>query len=431
VKLRPYPKYKPSGIEWLGDVPERWSTLALKFVVSMQSGEQITAERIELTGDYPVFGGNGLRGYTSTFTHDGSYALIGRQGALCGNVNYANGKFWASEHAVVVSPLIQCSTIWLGELLRTMNLGQYSITAAQPGLSVDAISRLRIPVPTPSEQSAIAAFLDRETAKIDTLIARQEKLVELLQEKRQAVISHAVTKGLDPTVPMKPSGVEWLGDVPDHWKITGLRHVCELLRDGTHLPPPRVDEGVPLLSVRNIQNERFSTRDDDSLISEADYEELSRSFTVEQGDVLLAIVGATLGKVAVVKAAMPRFHIQRSLAVLRAATGVVDGCYLAYYLRSSGFQATLWSRVGFSAQPGIYLGAIAGFQCPVPTLAEQSAIVAYLDDEIAKIDTLTAKAQQAIELQKEHRTALVSAAVTGKIDVRGLAEQGIWEVKAA
>ena len=131
-----YPKYKASGVEWLGEVPEGWVTCALKRLVRMQSGESITAESIEETGAYPVYGGNGLRGFTSEFTHSGNYVLIGRQGALCGNINYASEKFWASEHAVVATPIKPVDSFWLGEMLRNMNLNQYSIAAAQPGLSV-------------------------------------------------------------------------------------------------------------------------------------------------------------------------------------------------------------------------------------------------------------------------------------------------------
>ena len=214
MSVAAYPAYKDSGVEWFGAVPTHWSVFALKHLVSMRSGDAITAELIEEAGDYPVFGGNGLRGYTTAFTHEGHFALIGRQGALCGNVNYASGRFWASEHAVVVSPKVPCAVFWLGELLRSMDLGQYSVSAAQPGLSVEAIGNLSIPVPPPPEQSAIAAFLDRETAKIDALVAEQERLMALLKEKRQAVISQAVTKGLDPNVPMKDSGVERSNSTP-------------------------------------------------------------------------------------------------------------------------------------------------------------------------------------------------------------------------
>jgi type I restriction enzyme, S subunit len=238
-----YPEYKDSGVEWLGAVPAHWQVMQIKRVTTLRSGDSISSDDIGEDGEFPVFGGNGLRGYTRSYTHEGFLPLIGRQGALCGNVNYARGKFWASEHAVVATPCNGADPIWLGETLRAMNLNQYSVSAAQPGLAVEAIGNLWVPVPAHGEQTAIAAFLDRETAKIDALVAEQETLIALLKEKRQAVISHAVTKGLNPDAPMKPSGIEWLGDVPARWEVLALKRVCSLIKDGTHLPPPRVDLG--------------------------------------------------------------------------------------------------------------------------------------------------------------------------------------------
>jgi len=213
-----YPQYKDSGIEWLGEIPAGWEIKKLNYVAKLNSGSGITSEMVNDSGQYPVYGGNGLRGYTGAYTHSGQYVLIGRQGALCGNVNYASGEFWASEHALVVSPTIKIEMLWLGELLRAMNLNQYSVSAAQPGLSAEQLSRLKIPFPPLPEQHAIAAFLDRETARVDDLIAKQEQMITLLGEKRKAIISHTVTRGLDPAVPMKDSGVEWLGMVPEHWE---------------------------------------------------------------------------------------------------------------------------------------------------------------------------------------------------------------------
>lgn len=195
--LNPKAPMKRSGVEWLGEVPAHWQVCSLRRIVSMQSGESITGETIHESGDFPVFGGNGLRGYTADFTHDGHYALIGRQGALCGNVNYASGKFWASEHAVVVTPVKQTEVIWLGELLRAMNLNQYSVAAAQPGLSVDLVGRIGICVPPLPEQTQITAFLDRETAQIDGLISAAEHAIDLLAERRTALISAAVTGQID------------------------------------------------------------------------------------------------------------------------------------------------------------------------------------------------------------------------------------------
>lgn len=429
MKLKPYPKYKQSGVEWLVEVPENWNVLALKHVVSMQSGEQITAEDIEPNGDYPVFGGNGLRGYTSAFTHDGFYALVGRQGALCGNVNYAKGKFWASEHAVVVTPLLQCSTVWLGELLRAMNLGQYSMTAAQPGLSVDAIGKLRIPLPSQKEQAAIATFLERETAKIDSLIAKQEGLIELLQEKRQAVISHAVTKGLDPAVPMKPSGVEWLGDVPAHWVRTPIKHVLHSIIDSEHKTAQFYDDGnYMVVRTSNIKNGTL-VLDDAKYTDLAGYKEWTIRGRPEPLDIIFTRE-APAGEACIVPSEFPVCLGQRTVLMKadRKKLNPYYGLWSIYGGLASEFVKVLAQG---STVPHFNMSDIGNIPILLPALDEQAEIVAFLNEATAKIDTLIAKAQQAIELQKEHRTALISAAVTGKIDVRGLVQQDAYEEKVA
>ena len=195
--LNPDVPMKDSGIEWLGEVPEHWQVLKLKRIASLKSGSGINSDLIEPEGDYSVFGGNGIRGYTDKYSHEGHYALIGRQGALCGNVNYAEGRFWASEHAVVVSPLKDLSIKWLGEMLRAMNLNQYSISAAQPGLSVEAVSNLFVPCPSLPEQQAIATFLNQETHKIDKLTDKAQNAITILKERRTALISAAVTGKID------------------------------------------------------------------------------------------------------------------------------------------------------------------------------------------------------------------------------------------
>lgn len=188
---------KDSGVEWIGEVPEHWSIKKLSYFSQMQSGDSITSEQIESEGVYPVFGGNGLRGYTESYNLDGDYALIGRQGALCGNINYASGKFWASEHAVVVYPNTETNFKWFGETLRAMNLNQYSQSAAQPGLSVSNILQLYCPYPPKEEQDQIAQQLSLETTRIDKLVAATLESIELLKEHRTALISAAVTGKID------------------------------------------------------------------------------------------------------------------------------------------------------------------------------------------------------------------------------------------
>ncbi len=191
--INPHVNLKPSSIAWLRDIPEHWEVKKLKYVANFKSGEGITSDVIQDEGEYPVYGGNGLRGYFSSFTHEGEFVLIGRQGALCGNINYAFGKFWASEHAVVATLLDRHEVAWFGEVLRTMNLNQYSQSAAQPGLAVETIKNLSIPVPSFDEQKEIVEFIKTATGTIDATIAKIEKEIGFVREYRRALISEVVT----------------------------------------------------------------------------------------------------------------------------------------------------------------------------------------------------------------------------------------------
>lgn len=193
----PHAQLRDSGIPWLGEIPAHWELRKLAFLASLKSGESITADHITDEGVYAVYGGNGLRGYGERFTHEGEYVLIGRQGALCGNINYANGRFWASEHAVVVAPREPVVVRWLGELLRAMHLNQYSASAAQPGLAVETISALRVPIPPIQEQRHITDYVDRETTKLDNVSAATERTIALLKERRSALVAAAVTGQID------------------------------------------------------------------------------------------------------------------------------------------------------------------------------------------------------------------------------------------
>ena len=191
--LDPNAKLVPSGIDWIGEIPEGWKVCRIKDLVIMKSGSNLTSEQIANEGSYPVYGGNGLRGYYEAYSNEGDYVLVGRQGALCGNINYAFGRFWATDHAVVCYPRRNFSLIWFGETLRSMNLGQYSLSAAQPGLSVDRIREKKMPLPPVSEQHAIASYLDSKCSDIDRLIALKQQKIESLKEYKKSVIYEAVT----------------------------------------------------------------------------------------------------------------------------------------------------------------------------------------------------------------------------------------------
>lgn len=180
------------GIHWANNLPCDWKSTPLKHLVTLRSGDAITSEDIRETGKFPVYGGNGLRGYTDRYNCDGDYILIGRQGALCGNVNYATDRFWASEHALIAYPRKGFNILWLGELLRMMDLGRHSTAAAQPGISAEIISNIRIPVPSLDEQDRISRIISSRSLEINNLIEKTNNSIDLLQEHKSALIGALV-----------------------------------------------------------------------------------------------------------------------------------------------------------------------------------------------------------------------------------------------
>ena len=195
--LDPNVPLKDSGVEWLGDIPEHWEVKKLNYIFRMQSGDFVSANEIETHGKYPVYGGNGLRGYTKKKNHRGDYILIGRQGALCGNIKQVSGEFWATEHALVVYPIYDFNLNWLAKTLHAMNLNQYSTSAAQPGLSVEQLSILRLPFPQLNEQFKINEHISDVDESVNKLVARAQSAIDLLKERRTALISAAVTGKID------------------------------------------------------------------------------------------------------------------------------------------------------------------------------------------------------------------------------------------
>ena len=190
--LNPDAPMKDSGVDWIGKIPEHWEVRKLKHIAKLKSGDTISSDSFTEDG-FPVYGGNGFRGYTNRFTNDGEYVLIGRQGALCGNVNYATGKFFASEHAVVVYPYDHENVAWLGEVIRASNLNQYSQSAAQPGLAVSVIENIAYPYPPEKERTAIAEYLAQQMNAINAALHNIERQISLLQERKQIIINDVVT----------------------------------------------------------------------------------------------------------------------------------------------------------------------------------------------------------------------------------------------
>jgi type I restriction enzyme S subunit len=298
-----------------------------------------------------------------------------------------------------------------------------STGVSYPAINASDLARISLPTPTLAEQSAIVAFLDRETGKIDGLIAQQEKLLALLAEKRQATISHAVTKGLNPDAPMKDSGVEWLGEVPGHWEIESIRHILEAIGDVDHFMPESVEKGVPYLMTGDLKEFVSDVSlDDCKQVSHNDYLELSKRIKSSKGDVIMARY-ATIGTLMYVDIDVD-FLVSYSCVTLKTNNSKVSGLYLFQYMKSDAFRQGVENQINTNTQGNVGIKDLQNVKIVAPPIDEQSSIVSVLTAETSKLDALTQEATRAIELLKERRTALISAAVTGKIDVRGVAFPG-------
>lgn len=421
--MKPYASYKPSGVPWLGgDIPSQWAPKRVKHVAAMQSGEGITAETIDESGTYPVYGGNGIRGFTTEKTHSGEFVLVGRQGALCGNVHHVVGDFWASEHAVVSTLYAGDKPRWAAYMLEFMNLGQYSMAAAQPGLAVDKIQQLRLPVPPPDEQQAIADYLDVETARIDTLIHEKDELIGLLREWRQSVIAEAVTKGLNKEALMKASGVAVLGEVPSHWEVKKIRYVLEAIGDVDHFMPESVDKGVPYLMTGDLKDLVSEVSlDECKQVAYKDYLALSKRIKSSKGDVVMARY-ATIGTAMYVDMDID-FLVSYSCVTLKPNQSNMSGLYLFQYMKSDAFLHGVENQINTNTQGNVGISDLQNVMIAVPPLLEQKAISEYLDTETTKIDGLVAHTHDEITLLKELRAATIADAVLGRIDVRGTAKK--------
>jgi len=402
-------------------IPPKWTRKKLKYLASLRSGDAITAESISEAGEYPVYGGNGLRGFTSGFTHSGSFVLIGRQGALCGCINYASGRFWASEHAVVVDTGGRFNVRWLGEILRSLDLNQYSQSAAQPGLAVDTIANLSVPEPPEAEQNAIGAFVERQSAKINALVEKKERLITLLEEKRAALINRAVTKGLDPSAPMKTSGILWLGSVPAHWQVKRLKNISVGgLTNGIFKTKDAYGDGTPLINVVDVyQSDHRICFDNLDRVRAIPTE--AEKYRVSAGDILFVRSSLKLegtGASALVDHVPEPTVFECHLVRLRPDPCLAVPGFLSLYLNSALVRQRTVAIAQTTTMSTIGQNELACLPVVLPPPPEQGRICAAIDADSQRIDAAILKIREQIAKFHEYRTALISAAVTGKIDVR-------------
>ncbi len=414
-----YGSYRDSGVEWLGEVPSHWPVAELKRFATLVYGDALPQEVRDIEGDIPVYGSNGVVGFHGAANTDQPVLLIGRKGS-CGALNWSAGKAFAIDTVYFVDRRSSRVCLrWLFWALHIVALAGMSQDTGVPGLSRDQVYQRKLPCPPPSEQAAIAAFLDRETAKIDALVEEQRRLIALLAEKRQAVISHAVTKGLDPTVPMKDSGVEWLGEVPAHWKVMPIRLAAKL--ESGHTPSRSRPDWwenctIPWFSLADIWQVREAGRkvifETKELVSEAGLANSSARL-LPKGTVMLSRT-ASVGFCAIMGVDMATTQDFANWVCGESLDN--EFLYYVFLAMRSEFERLKYG----STHNTIYMPDISAFRFSLPSISEQIKIVEFLKVETSRMDGLLAEARAAITLLQERRAALISAAVTGKIDVRGL-----------
>jgi type I restriction enzyme S subunit len=440
-----YPAYKPSGVEWLGEVPEHWEALRLRFVVALNPSKQEAKEfgNHEVVSFLPMeaIGEDGslslehekqvaecLSGYT--YFRDGDVCIAkitpcfenGKGAILC---NLKGGIGFGTTELIVARPEKEKITKeFLDYLFRSQNfrrLGESEMYGAggQKRVPDSFVRDFTAALPSIEEQNKVTTFLDRETTKIDALIAEQQHLIELLQEKRQAVISHAVAKGLNPDAPMKDSGVEWLGEVPEHWEVSPLKHHW-LVTDCKHVTAEFTQEGYPLASIKEVQG-RWVDLENAKRTSEAFFNLLSEgNRSPEPGD-LVFTRNATVGEVAEVPDNIESFALGQDVVILKKLRITHSSSYTWNLLRSAAIANQLECAMIGSTFRRINVEQIKSLFIPVPPSREQVTIATHLEAIGAQWIKQEQDAQQCISLLEERRSALISAAVTGQIDVRGLA----------
>ena len=414
-----YPAYKDSGVAWLGVIPAHWAVNRIKHVCAFVYGDALI-EDVRVNGDVQVFGSNGPIGLHNEANTTAPVIIVGRKGSH-GKVTFSPNQVFVIDTAYYIDERHTKYDIhWLYYTLLSLKLDSVSQDTGVPGLSREKAYATHLSLPLLAEQRAIAAFLDAETARIDTLVAKQTALIATLQEKRRALISHVVTKGLDPAAPMKDSGVPWLGAVPQHWEVKRLKHVTSFVTSGSRgWAEYYSDAGSIFLRIGNLTRDSVNLDlSDIQRVTPPDTSEGKRTL-VQKNDVLVSIT-ADIGSVAVVDADIGEAYVNQHLALTRP-TSEVNPKWLGYCLfADSGKQQFIVSMNG-GTKLGLGLDDVNNVSLLFPPLDEQAAIVAFIESETAQIDTLIAKAEEMSLLLREHRVALIAAAVTGQIDVRGWA----------
>lgn len=400
--LQPYSKYKPSGIAWLGDIPEHWEVRKLKYSLNINNGSDY--KHIQSDSGYPVIGSGGQFAYAKEFMFDGEVVFLGRKGTIDKPL-YFKGKFWAVDTMFYANGKNGNNVKFHYYVSTQIPFKLYSTSTALPSMTQTDLKEHYFAYPSLPEQTAIATFLDYKTAKIDRFIRKKKQLIKLLNEQKAGIINHAVTQGLNPNATTKPSGIEWLGDIPEHWEIVKLRYLARITT-GNKNTEDRVENGQYDFFVRSQKIAKIN------------------SYSFDGEGILTAGDGVGVGKVFHYINGKCDYH--QRVYLFYKFTNKVHVKYLFYFLQKF-LKNELVIYNAKSTVDSVRLPVLKDFLVVLPSVPEQTAIVSHIETETAIINKTIATIEKEIALVQEYRTAIIAEAVTGKIDVREYAFSTIEE----
>jgi type I restriction enzyme S subunit len=422
--MRKYLSYKPS-VEWIGEIPEHWILLKLKHEYKIQKGRiPKTINEREGVGLVPYLSMEVLRGSESSSfvsNDDGVFVKEGQTLILWDGSN-------SGEIIKVKKEGILSSTMGvLNKIGNKLNedFSFYQLKSHEPeirnntnGMGIPHVDgqyvrSLTLLIPPLSEQEEIVKYLDEKTSIIDKLISTKERKIELLKEQRTSLINEVITKGLNPNVKMKDSGVEWIGEIPEKWDVVKIKYVTNQVVDGTHFTPNYIDSGVPFLRVTDIQSEVIDL-DKVKFISKEEHEILVKRCNPQKGDILLSKNG-TIGITKIIDWDW-EFSIFVSLCLIKFKN-TFNPFLFSYFFQSDIVNQQVFESSKKTSVSNLHLDKIRELLLIKPSLQEQQEIVEYLDKHTKEINDLVSMEQRKIELLKEYRQSLISEVITGKIKV--------------
>jgi type I restriction enzyme S subunit len=425
--MKKYDSYKDSGIEWIGEIPSHWILGKIKYSDTVIMGQSPLSDDCNSDGNgLPFLQGNAEFGKLNPTPKlyceipnkiaDINDVLLSVR-APVGALNIANQKFGIGRGLCAIrQQKSNYKYIYYWLLHSNKELDSISTGSTFKAISLDDVKNINFPSMDIYEQTTIANYLDQKTTQIDHLIAKKEQFIQLLEEERVTVINQAVTKGIDPTVPMKDSGIEWLGEIPEHWVVKKLKHITSKVTDGSHFSPPTESEGRFYISVTDITKSNSINFENSKRISDNSFEELARNGCKPiKGDILITKDG-TIGRGVIVED-FDDFVILSSLGLIRL-NNKQNPYYILFYLLSGLNIDQMYSNIRGSGITRLTIKLINDLIVVVPSFEEQIEIENYLKLKTIEIDKVIIKSKQEIELLKEYKTALISEVVTGKVDVR-------------